>query len=449
MSESSKTALEYWAECVVKNNNTNDSTQMSDQDKILFDRLKDQYPSTLASCLLKLMLFYKKNPHPSHNTNKNLIHVINYKFNYALNQQSKCMPPLSFHKRKIYILPHGGMGDHITMIAAIRMYSILYDSVMVGVREKYANNLRQIFSDDPTIKIHAFHWPESKSTEDPVTFLDTFRAQGYEILVPSTCCWGGQKGGKKASPGQVFYRAFYEQCDLNYDACRWQFSHINRNISVENEVFTRLNLNGVRFAFVHGDEFVEKMAKSQTNLQIVKPVGNMLDLCKVIEQATEIYVMDSSFFCLCVVLKLKAVKKIVYVRQSYHASQYKHPTRGYYNTSVDQWTVIDMESIKSSRNNKTKPRQVRNRFSVMQGIISSSTKRRQTRVETFKSISRTRSISPGRTAILRNRSRHENRRGVKFLTRNTSRFTHRKTQFKTRQIRVKTIFRKRLHNQKR
>lgn len=384
--------LEIWAKSEISNNNNcqlMSQHKLSEKDIQTFEELKNKYPSTLASCLTRLMLFFKKYPHPSPIIQSNTIKTINHKFEYAINNKSNQIPRQSFHKRKIYILPHGGMGDHITMIAAIRVYSVLYDEVVVGVRDKYALNVNQIFSDDPTIKIHSFMWPDSKDTCEPVTFLNTFRAQGYEILVPSVCCWGGQVGGKKATSGQIFYRSFYEQCDLSYNLCRWQFSHINRDPIVEDQTFNHLQLNGIRYAFVHGNDCVERTASSQTNLRIVKPVGNMIDLCKVIEEATEIYVMDSSFFCLCVILQLKASKKNVYVRHNSNVQAYKDPIRGYYNTSIDNWNVLSMESIE---NNPIKSKSIVNRkrtpLSFLNGIIKTKTTHSQLNNQSFRSVSR-------------------------------------------------------------
>jgi len=408
-----KDSLETWATSVIFPNNTSISSQLSEDCVKMFESLKNKYPSTFESLLTKLMLFYTKYPHPSHTIHANLIKTIKYKFEYATKNNTKNMLNPSFHNRKIYILPHGGMGDHITMIAAIRVYSVLYDEVIVGVRDKYATNVRQLYADDPTIKIHSFPWPDSKDTCAPVTFLDTFRAQGYEILVPSVCCWGGQVGGKRASSGQIFYRSFYEQCDLNYDNCRWQFSHICRNQNNEESTFNRLNLNNVRYAFVHGDDYVEKMAASQTKLPIIRPSGNMFDLCKVIEQATEIYVMDSSFFCLCVILKLKAIKKVVYVRNSVNVQPYRDPVRGYYNTSVDHWSLIDMEAMRNdTKSIKQKSRLRRSGSSFLQGIIKSK-KTTQSHTQQFRSISRSRSKS---LTLIRQRPLNHRRR-VPLFTR--------------------------------
>jgi hypothetical protein len=386
--------LEIWAKSEISNSNNNNCLlnsqhNLSEKEIQTFEDLKNKYPSSLASCLTRLMLFFKKYPHPSPIIQSNTIKTINHKFEYAINDKSKQIPRQFFHKRKVYILPHGGMGDHITMIAAIRVYSVLYDEVVVGVRNKYASNVSQIFSDDPTIKIHSFVWPDSKDTCDPVPFLNTFRAQGYEILVPSVCCWGGQVGGKKATSGQIFYRSFYEQCDLSYDLCRWQFSHINRDPVIEDKIFNQLQLNDIKYAFVHGDAFVERVASSQTNLIIVKPVGNMIDLCKIIEHATEIYVMDSSFFCLCVILKLKAIKKNVYVRHNVNVQAYKDPIRGYYNTSIDHWNVIGMESIEPNPK-KSRPRVNRKRItsSFLQGIVKTKKTNSQLNNQSFRSVSR-------------------------------------------------------------
>lgn len=301
----------------------------------------------------------------------NAIKTIKHKIKYV--SQNKPIAPYKIHGRKIYFLPHGGMGDHITMIAAIRYYSMIYDEVMVGVRDKYADNIRRIYGDDPSIQVHGFSWPYGDDTCRRVSFLDHFRSLGYEILVPSVCCWGGRTGGKPSPDGIAFYRAFYIQSDLNYDL-RWKFSHINRNFSREIDLYKRLGLENQPYVFVHGDESVLDQAKSISGgMRIVYPEGSMLDYCTIIERANGVFMMDSSFFCLCTILSLQAKQKYVYVRTSSDNAILYNRSDSRYMSPTDHWTVISPIQQPSKSKSRSRLRfksQSRSKSNVPQKSLS-------------------------------------------------------------------------------
>lgn len=304
---------------------------------------------SFVELLNKLKDYFTKYPHPNPERQVKIFQLIQHKLDFA--SKNIHPPRTNIHLRKIYILPHGGMGDHITMIAAVRVYSMMYDEVMVGVLNKYASNVRQIYADDPSIKVHGFTLKGGKTTIDPVPFLDSFRKQGYEILVPSVGCWGGQKGGKPPQPNLAFYRSFYDQCNLDYNICRPQFSHICRNLENEKQLSEKLNPTHEPYAFVHGDNRVMKKATALTKLKIITPDGPMIDHCSLIENATEIYVMDSSFFCLCCVLNLKAMVKNVYVRTASFCKIY-NVSKSRYMYPNDTWNLISLEILNPPRPSK-------------------------------------------------------------------------------------------------
>jgi len=302
------------------------------------DPINSAHPSTLLGLLYRFLNYFKdQRPVPPL-----ALRTVKHKIRCVA--ENRPVAPYRIHQRKILIMPNGGMGDQFTMVAAVRYYSMIYDEVVVGVRDKYADNVRQIYGDDASIRIYAFSGPCAQNTTLPAPFLDQFRAAGYEILVPSVNCWGGPVCGYPCADDVPFYRAFYVRCGLNFDL-RWRFSHLNRNRADENALFERLGLNaGDPYVFAHGDAWVLSQAEIiGGGLRVVVPEGPIMAYCTVLERATYLCLGDSAFFCLAVLLKPQARQKYVYVRPyepDDYAAIYTAPATRYM-APGDHWVAFD------------------------------------------------------------------------------------------------------------
>jgi len=67
--------------------------------------------------------------------------------------KSTFMEEKNYIKRNCYIISHLGLGDNITMIGAVRLLSIIYDTVNVFVKDKYIKNVSNFYMDDLSIKL--------------------------------------------------------------------------------------------------------------------------------------------------------------------------------------------------------------------------------------------------------------------------------------------------------
>lgn len=112
-----------------------------------------------------------------------------------------------------------------------------------------------------------------------------------------------------------FWEMFYIDLGLDYNI-RWKYT-INRDI-VREKIFYDKVIKNKKYIFFHDNE----------RGQIKKPTGNVfnpnkndiisnviMDYGYIIENADEIHILDSAFYCLCNYLDLTKVnQKIVYTR---------------------------------------------------------------------------------------------------------------------------------------
>lgn len=114
-----------------------------------------------------------------------------------------------------------------------------------------------------------------------------------------------------------FYEIFYQDLGLDYNSTRWKFS-LNRDIEREKNFYTQIAPKN-KYIFVHDNIDSNCFHKSKINiiseLEIFHPnkaaqISNIiLDYAYIIENAEELYIIDSSFYSLCNYLDLSKIKK--------------------------------------------------------------------------------------------------------------------------------------------
>ena len=70
------------------------------------------------------------------------------------NSSSELKEQKGYKLKKVFILTHLLMGDHLTTIGMVRYFSTLYDNVTVACYEDKINNLKDIYSDDKSINFY-------------------------------------------------------------------------------------------------------------------------------------------------------------------------------------------------------------------------------------------------------------------------------------------------------
>ena len=141
-----------------------------------------------------------------------------------------------------------------------------------------------------------------------------------------------------------FFKTFYKQLELDYEI-RYKYEKINRNHNSEIFFLNKVMKNYDKYIFLHDNDkniifrdndkniiFRDNDKNNLSNIESIIPIfhpninyynekselynywlniisDNILDYCKIIENAEEIHVIFSSFFNLCMYLDLSKVKK--------------------------------------------------------------------------------------------------------------------------------------------
>lgn len=200
--------------------------------------------------------------------------------------------------RPIFVHHHLGMGDHIICNGLVRSLigtNSLFQSVAVFAKERNHKRVQRMFDDDSRIVVVVI-----PSDANEVLYVNSVVEQ-YKICDFIRCGFG--IGYNLESMGLVsnFDEGFYACAGIPFEN-RWTHFRLRRNLESEQEVFKRLNPTGQPFAFVHDDPlrgFVLNPNISK-DLAVIKndPSIDMFDMITLLENASEIHCMESSFRCL-------------------------------------------------------------------------------------------------------------------------------------------------------
>lgn len=247
-----------------------------------------------------------------------------------------------------YFLTHEGMGDFITCNALLReiveRWSL--DKLILFVKRQYAANVQFMYRDQPRIEILPFeNQLVSPSEVWPLVICKMLEMRGIDPY-PFPRDWKTGSDGslfklgfqeldrvwknpanKIVSPDQ----GFYCQADVPY---KWRFNkfHMARDLMGEQIVQRILNPTGEPYLFLHDyDGFIQIEDRG------LKVIRNRSDiplflLGRLLEEATEIHVPDSSIRCFidCTILDMTKPKLFFYPL----------PGRDFIINSIRDWTMI-------------------------------------------------------------------------------------------------------------
>ena len=202
-----------------------------------------------------------------------------------------------------YIYHHLGLGDHIICNGMVRHYKEIYGKVTVFCKPHNYENVKYMYRDDEDITVLSVgeDWDvnvyifENKISKDVIKI-------GFDKLMNY--------------PMTKFDEAFYKIVELPFEYRFSKFSFL-RDFDKENEAFNYVNPNNEEYIFVHGN--VDKN-KIRTDLKIIEnPIKfGVFDILRIIENATEVHIMESSIKCL--------VNSYVFEKPLFYYHQY---IRGY------------------------------------------------------------------------------------------------------------------------
>lgn len=207
--------------------------------------------------------------------------------------------------RQLYVYHHLGVGDHIICNGLIRSLINEYtevDSICVFVRQKNEKLIARMFDDDNRIKIIPIP-PEGDNVspythhyEYAMSFINKHNINDFIVC-------GFSRGKELEDLGIVsnFEEGFYA-CAKVPVINKWTHFKLRRDIESENKVIRDMNPTGNPFVFVHDDpsrgfNLTHNFAPG-TNIIKNDPAICIFDMIGILEKASEIHCMESSFRCL-------------------------------------------------------------------------------------------------------------------------------------------------------
>lgn len=221
-------------------------------------------------------------------------------------------------KKKIYILQHLGLGDYFNCNALIRYFYKKYFKsfeVILFTDNKYDKTIKKIFVDLKKLKIKKIN--ENTYKLNPYEIVNLVKKKiksknfklitvGYDFFL---------KNRKYINKKYTVDMLFYKQFNVPYKN-RFKNSFWKRNKSNELYFYKKIVKNK-NYAFVHDDPsrgFIIDDNLINKNLTIIRNNSkiDILNYPKIIENATEIHVMESSIRCMLETLKIRSKKNYLY-----------------------------------------------------------------------------------------------------------------------------------------
>ena len=263
---------------------------------------------------------------------------IKKKINDAANSSIK--EQKGYNIKKAFVLTHLGLGDNITANGMVRYLSTKYDQVVVVVKHNNLSNLKQLYSDDQSIKFYPIHNDReiSPAFGCPLVKFNEI-TKDHDVY---TC--GFHKHSLNISYGDNnLYDmpfSFYNDVDVPISAF-WEYFHVPTLSESENLYEIVKNIDN--YIFVHNTssngnvfsiEFIEeKFNINRQNTLIINPCKNvynnndkffevaqlvlnksLLEYKLIIENANKIILSDSSFMCMAINLENKTDECYIYQR---------------------------------------------------------------------------------------------------------------------------------------
>lgn len=257
----------------------------------------------------------------------------------------------SFQEQKGYsnktgiFLTHLGLGDLINMNGAIRYAALMVDKLYVICKNRNCKNVTEMFSDDPTIQV-----TECRDDDSDVNDIISNKRLVKKSTIPGiksiyhpyfnenithkflSGCWAGRQN-YDSIPG-VFYddlkfareikhifSYFNSNTPLSIPDIPYIFTHSSSSEGGDLKFNTKWNVDEILTIDPNKNYYdVDHKWHSLANECLNKPLLSYVNL---IQNAKEIHVTDSSFYCLACFVPLKADRRICYNRHSGAvASQY-------------------------------------------------------------------------------------------------------------------------------
>jgi len=199
-------------------------------------------------------------------------------------------------KPVLHVHHHLGLGDHIICNGLIRsLVGVRADTVSVFVRDGNLPRVARMFDNEPRIQLIPIPSDACVTDVSNLQFVNThMQTHRGELLR-----LGFDQMNKAAQLN--FDEVFYIFAGVPFDN-RWTKFYIRRDHTEEQRVLSKLNPTREPYMFVHDDPsrgFSFDPPNSR-GLKIIRndPTEDIFSMIGVLENATEIHCMESSFRCL-------------------------------------------------------------------------------------------------------------------------------------------------------
>jgi GNAT superfamily N-acetyltransferase len=248
---------------------------------------------------------------------------------FRIKQRINRLGNSQFHEQKGYakkvglFVGHLGLGDMLNMHGAIRYAALDVDTLFVVSKQKYASTTRAMFADDPSIVV-----VECENDDKDVPML-LYASYIEEEQITKRFLSGLWARKPITSSGIPF--SFYDHLEMKYEV-RKKFFHIPNGPKLpvpENPyIFLHSTASNVATSRIEKTWNIDEVFTIDPNVNqyavghrwhslaeqyVNKP---FLEYVDVLRKATEIHVLDSSFYCLACLLDLDAAKKLCYDRDT-------------------------------------------------------------------------------------------------------------------------------------
>lgn len=219
--------------------------------------------------------------------------------------------------KKVFFVPHLGLGDHFTCNGMTREIYKECNLMVMPVKENNIKVVRRMFADLPNLHliplVGSMDYSDTQHMDDTFAFMNFFKSRGYEIKAV------GAFNQSTFFRGQKKYdEVFYDQVGVDFEK-RWSSFDYPRNIELEEKLFKEcFNLTESEYVFLHDDPTRGRLINRDLlpqDKKIITPHqkfwdADILDYRYVLENAFEIHCVNSSFADLMDSFDLSKVKRL-------------------------------------------------------------------------------------------------------------------------------------------
>lgn len=183
--------------------------------------------------------------------------------------------------KDIYLYHHLGLGDHITCHGIVRHYCENYDWVNLFVKEQNYKNIVYMYNDIKNLNLLIV-----QDDSQVVKYINSNKIKNIKLI------------GFNLNNYENLELQFYKMAETPISYKRDKF-YINRDIEKEIKIFSELQIEKGKYAFLHKGTYAIREEYISEGLKIIEPNSHgFFDWMFVIENAKEIHCIDSSYACL-------------------------------------------------------------------------------------------------------------------------------------------------------